>query len=83
MMGYGCGMGLVGWMFIGLFWVTLVGLIVWAVLAVLPRTRFEQRGRCEPSRETPLEILDRRFASGELTVEQYRQVRDELSARGT
>ena len=83
MMGYGWGMGLAGWMFVGLFWMVLLGLGAWAVVAVLPRTRSQQYGRCGPSRETPLEILDRRFASGELTIEQYQQARNELTTHTT
>lgn len=80
MMGYGWGMGLTGWMFMGLFWMALLGLAVWAVIALTSRSRPTQPGRWEPTRQTPLDILDRRLAGGELTVEQYRQVREELAA---
>jgi putative membrane protein len=76
MMGYGWGMGLAGWIFMGLFWVVLIGLVVWAVAALLPGSRSASSGRSE----SPEEILDRRFALGELTAEQYRQARDELAA---
>ena len=76
MMGYGWGMGLAGWILMGLFWIVLVGLVVWAVVALLPGTRSGSSGRPE----TPQEILDRRFALGELDAEQYRQAREELSA---
>jgi hypothetical protein len=31
-----------------------------------------------PQRETPLEILQRRFASGEITAEEYQRARDLL-----
>jgi putative membrane protein len=79
MMGYGWGMGLAGWIFMGLFWVLVIGLVVWAVMALLPGTR---RGGSWSQRrpETPLEILDRRFALGELDAEQYRRAREELIA---
>jgi putative membrane protein len=76
MMGYGWGMGVAGWIFMGLFWVALIGLAVWAVTALLPGNR---SGRMSPQ-ETPQEIVDRRFALGEIDVEQYRQVREELAA---
>ena len=75
MMGYGWGMGPTGWLFMGLFWVVLLGLIAWAVIALLPAARGTTR---RP--EDPLEILDRRFARGELDAEQYRRARDELTA---
>lgn len=77
MMGYGWGMGMGGWIFMALFWIVLLGLIVWGVGALLPRTRWEQGGG-RPER--PEEILDRRFALGELDVEQYRRARENLAA---
>ncbi len=76
MMGYGFGMGFAGWIFMALFWIVLIGLVVWAVVALLPGSRSGARGRPE----TPEEILDRRFALGELDVEQYRRAREELAA---
>jgi putative membrane protein len=74
MMGYGWGMGFAGWIFMGLFWIVVIGLVVWLIVTLLPGSRPSGRGRPE----TPLEILDRRFAMGELDVEQYRRAREEL-----
>ncbi len=76
MMGYGWGMGLLGWIFMGLFWLLVIGLVVWAVMALLPGAR---GGGVVGRRETPEEILDRRFALGELDGEQYRKAREELA----
>ena len=78
MMGYGWGMGPAGWLFMGLFWLVLLGLLAWAVIALLPATR----GRTDRP-EDPRTILDRRFARGELDAEQYRQARDELHRQPT
>jgi len=75
-MGYGWGMGFAGWVFMGLFWVVVLALVVWAVVALLPGARAGGRGRPE----TPEEILDRRFALGELDTEEYRRAREELAA---
>lgn len=97
MMGYGWGMGPWGWMFMGLFWILIVGLVVWAVVALLPRTRTHGGGWTGPvgpyggpgapvagpgpgRPETAEEILDRRFALGEIDAEQYRAARAELAA---
>jgi Predicted membrane protein (DUF2078). len=77
MMGYGWGMGFAGWLFMGLLWVVIIGLVVWAVIALLPGSRSAGQ------RETPEEILDRRFALGELDTEQYRRAREELAATRT
>jgi uncharacterized membrane protein len=35
-----------------------------------------------PARETPMEILARRFASGEITAEEYQRARDLLEGGG-
>jgi putative membrane protein len=76
MMGYGWGMGTLGWIFMGVFWIVVIGLVVWGAVALLPGAR--SAGRKE--RERPEEILDRRFALGEIDAEQYRRAREELAA---
>lgn len=67
----------------------VAALIVWAVRAsgrpaypmgappVHPGAAPSQAGR-----ETPLEILARRFASGEITAEEYKRARDLLGGGG-
>jgi putative membrane protein len=49
------------------FWGAIIVGIVW-----LARGGFERRGA---GRETPTEILDRRFAEGEISAEDYRERR--------
>ena len=68
------GMAAGGWIVMTVLWVAVIGLVVWAVAALFPR----DRGRDEVPRETPEDILDRRFARGELDAEEYREMRDEL-----
>lgn len=82
--GYGYG-GMMGpWMMggYGIFWmlggvlllVLLVGGAVW-----LFQSAMQDRGaRTGPPGETPLEILRRRYASGELTKEQFEAMRRDL-----
>lgn len=71
------GMTAGGWMLMAVFWVAVIAFIVWAVVGL-------SRGRSDGGahRETPEEILDRRFASGELDAEEYRERREELRGRG-
>lgn len=52
-------------------------LIVWAVQRQPVRVPMPPPS----ARETPLEILDRRFASGEITADEYQKARDLLQAR--
>jgi putative membrane protein len=75
--------GWVGWgwttmMLMPLLWIVLTGLIVWAAI----RLSQHQTG-AQPRRETPQEILDRRFASGEIDAETYVRARDTLAGRGS
>jgi putative membrane protein len=76
MMGwYGPGMGWGAWFFMGLFWLALVVLIVWLVTRLLP-------SRHQPpvsGQDSPEEILDRRFARGEIDEETYRAQRTALA----
>lgn len=65
-----------GWvaMMIGmvLFWGLLIVLVVWLLRGGL--------GHAHPHRASPLEILERRFAEGEITAEEYRERRNILEA---
>lgn len=78
MMGwYGNG----GWgaemLFMGLFWVVLIALAVWAV------ARFTRRPDDPADRgtESARQILDRRFASGQIDATQYAEARRVLEGR--
>jgi putative membrane protein len=68
-----------GWMMVGMpaLWIALTAVIVWAVLKVVQRPGSPGSG--EPRRETPQEILDRRFASGEIDAEAYTQAKARLT----
>jgi putative membrane protein len=81
MMGwYGMGMGWGAWLGMGLFWLVLLGVILYAVVRLLPSGGANGRDRGEDSAE---EILDRRFARGEIDVEAYQAQRAALRhARG-
>lgn len=76
MYGYGPG----GWwmMFMPLLWIALIAVIVWAVVRVILPSG---GGRAEARRETPLEILDRRYAQGEIDDTAYTTARARLSGR--
>ena len=68
------GMGAWGWIFMTLFWVALLGLIVWLGSRLFP-TR-DDRGDRELER--PDEALDRRLARGEIDIDTYDQLREKL-----
>ena len=70
------------------FWLVVAAgvalLIVWAIQSSSRRTlpASPTPGGPTPQRETPLDILARRFASGEITAEEYERGRDLLGGGG-
>jgi putative membrane protein len=76
MMGsYGNGIGSLAWLGMGVFWLLLLGLIVWLVMRLLPGTT----GRTShPTGDSSAEILDRRMASGEIDVSEWQAHRGAL-----
>jgi putative membrane protein len=76
MMGwYGGGMGPLGWLGMGLFWLILIGLIVWLVVRLLPGSN---SGTTRDTSQSALEVLDRRLASGEIDLETWQAHRAAL-----
>jgi putative membrane protein len=76
MMGYGFGgwgMGL-GMFWGGLVWLVVIALLVWAVIA------FVNSGRRHAATDEPLQILERRFARGEMTEAEFEQAKRRLAA---
>lgn len=75
------------WMGMGLFWVLLIGAIVWLVVEltshrsdaaqVPPRTGAFPQGSTTAA-DSPLDLLDRRLAAGQIDVAAYREARAAL-----
>jgi len=75
------GMAYGTWMFMGVFWLVLLGLIIWAVVRLLPdRGGVNGRAGGRGDVETPEDILDKRFARGEIDLETYQAQRTALAA---
>ncbi len=76
MMGwYGGGMGALGMLGMGVFWLILLGLIVWLVTRLLPGSG---GGSSRSRAESALETLDRRLAGGELDTQAWQAQRAAL-----
>ncbi len=69
MMGPGMMGGYGTMFFIPILFVIFLGLIVWAVVAALPKTGSSHNADSKP--DTPLDILKRRYAQGEINKEEY------------
>lgn len=81
--GYGYGMmgsgfmGGYGTMFLmPVLWIVVVGLIVWAVLAAVRRPG--ESGSSSAPSDSPLEILRRRYAKGEINQEEFEARKKDL-----
>ena len=60
--------------------VVLIGVVL--LLAGVFRSRPLSPAMAPPIADTPLQILDRRFASGEINAEEYKRARDVLGGGG-
>lgn len=68
---YGWGMGF-GWIFMVLFWALIIIGIVYVIQTLSRRTG--QSG----TQETPLDILKKRYAKGEISKEEFERMKDDL-----
>ena len=68
-----------GW-WLGLVWMLAIGAIIWLIVWGVSRTTRRGDDTGGPShRQTPLDIAKERYAKGEITREQYDQLRKDLS----
>jgi putative membrane protein len=77
MMGFGMGFGWFGLLFMLLLWGGLIAMAIWFVRALFPQTNVPV-SRPEP---TATEILNLRYARGEISREEYHDRRDVLRDR--
>ena len=72
----GWGMPLMGGLGMLLFWLLVIGGVVWLVQSA--GRGATSAGPSMPLAEAPLDILKRRYARGEITKEQYEEMRHAL-----
>lgn len=68
--GWGWGMGF-GWLFMIFFGLLVIIGIVYLIQAVA-------RGPKKEDKETPIDILKKRYAKGEITKEEYDRMKEDL-----
>jgi putative membrane protein len=61
----GGGMGSLGWLGMGVFWLILLGLIVWLVVRLLPHSG-SGNSLARNTGDSALDILDRQLANGQI-----------------
>jgi putative membrane protein len=67
---WGSGWGIVGGVFMIILWVGLIALLAWGVVKV-------SKGGGESKKE-PLDIARERYARGEITKEEFEQIKKDL-----
>jgi putative membrane protein len=72
----GMGLGLTGLLFMFLFWGALVALAIWLVSALFPRDA--RPAAPDDQGLSARQILDIRYARGEITREQYETMKQDI-----
>lgn len=73
--------GMWGWggMWFGwIFWLVLIGLIIWGVKTLAGQNRSQNSDR--PPQESAMDILKKRFARGEINAEEFEEKKRRLQA---
>ena len=68
--------------FVGAFFILVVLGAIALIVFLAVRNRSAVPTTFPASQETPLEILDRRFAAGEISADEYKRTRDLLRGGG-
>ncbi len=66
----------------GFMWpilIVVIAVIIWVAFTVINQTK--DRNQSLTLNETPLDILKKRFANGELTNEQFEEMKEKLNAK--
>ena len=69
MNGFG-GMGF-GW----LIWIVILGVIIWAIVQVTNRNN---KHKGQDTGESPLDVLKKRYANGEISKEEFEKIKKDL-----
>ena len=80
MWGYG-GTGWAGWLVMSLLMVAFWGVLIFGGTALWRSASRGHRGGQQPVDRSPEQLLDERFARGEIDAEEYRSRRELLGSR--
>lgn len=69
------GAGVVGMLLMALLWVGLLALLIWGLRRLFPRER-------KTERDVAREVIERRYAAGQITEAEYLQAMRALGADG-
>jgi putative membrane protein len=69
---FGGGWGVVGGIFMIVLWAGLIALLVWGVMKI------SKSGGGGESKKEPMDIAKERYAKGEITKEEFEQIKKDL-----
>lgn len=74
------GFGFLGLLLMLFFWIGLIALAIWAVKGLFPSSKSSESFHTDPSGQGPSarQILDQRYARGEISREQYELMKRDL-----
>jgi putative membrane protein len=72
--GWGMGLGIIGVLFSIVFWVGVIALVVWLITKLV---KHENSGKIE--KQSPIDLAKERYARGEITKEEFEQLKKDLS----
>lgn len=72
MMGFGMGFG---FLFMLLFW----GGLIWLIITLINASQPTKRSNSDGQEDTPLTILNQRYAKGEITKKEYGSMKKEIN----
>jgi putative membrane protein len=69
------------WMIFGgiwmlLFWIAIIWLVVWGIRSLV---RHREPGEGTPEKRDPLDIAKERYAKGQISKEEFEQIKKDLS----
>jgi putative membrane protein len=73
------GFGIIGLLLMVLFWGALILGGIWLVRTIFVNNQPNQSGNIATKQASPREIIDQRYARGELSREEYEQIKADLT----
>lgn len=64
-----------GMLMMGIFWLVIIGLVIYVVRN---RNNFTTNNQQFESKEDPVEIARKRYAKGEISKEEFQEIKNEL-----
>ena len=78
--GFGAGMFGIGALIMIAFWVVVIGGVVWFVATLARGSQGQSASPTIAAGQTPLDVLKARYAKGEITKEQFEEMKRALGA---